>query len=125
MKYLKNIRRTTNFRSYVVTRKTIHSRRRIKQIKSFECLIRMNYAHVPKLGHVQHTFMDNSTNAKPEGNDEESTESEPYMIMPDAHSSSMYLVVEGSEVEKNAMTQEQNKQKDDNVVVTSQCCILI
>ena len=68
----------------------------------------------------------NETNEKNENEeDEETSDSTPYMILPDANSSSMHLVVEGSEDEKDAMQEEKIKQKEGEVVQTSQCCIII
>ena len=58
-------------------------------------------------------------------NEDDSSDSTPFMILPDANSSSMHLVVEGSENEKDAMQQEKNKENEGDVVQTSQCCLLI
>ena len=68
--------------------------------------------------------MENPT--KPEDGAEEETDSEPYMILPDANSSSMHLVLEGSDAEKEAMTnKEDSKENENDVIQTSQCCLLL
>lgn len=61
---------------------------------------------------------------EPKAEDNElKSDSEPYMIMPDANSSSMRLVLEGSDTEKEIFTP-RPKRNDPNIIHTSQCCTI-